>query len=154
MSDSVENVQEIKGSENAIDAEALENIASQAAGEDAEPQAAADSEILIPTEEILLPIVSLVTALTLPNWKIKEEENKVLSQAYGAILDKYFPDVGGSFGVEVNALIVTGAIFAPRLGKPRILEEKKEDESGGGNSGGGQSVAGMGSETLNGETVH
>lgn len=81
----------------------------------------------IPTEEILYPVVSLFTAIVMPNWEIGEDENKALSESYAAIIDKYFPNVGGNYGVELNALLITGAIFAPRIGKPMVKVEKKEE---------------------------
>jgi len=46
------------------------------------------------------------------HWKLADEECTALGAAYGAVLDKYFPDL--RFGVEVTAIIVTLTVFGPR----------------------------------------
>ncbi|NKF52785.1 hypothetical protein G3R49_19700 [Shewanella sp. WXL01] len=73
--------------------------------------------------EIIAPVVQLGCALLAPNWDIQPEEQQALADSYGALIDKYFPDGAGSFGVELNALLITGAIVTPRLGKPRRIEK-------------------------------
>lgn len=111
-------------SEVAHDLEALEQIEREADANGADNEIVSN-EPEIPTSELIYPIVSMATAVVAPNWEIKEEENKALAEAYGDLLDKYFPNVGQSFGVELNALLITAAIFAPRIGKP-LKQEKKE----------------------------
>ncbi len=51
-----------------------------------------------------------------PNWGVQAEECMLLGEAYGAVLDKYFPDL--KLGVEIEAVLVTFAVFAPRWGTP------------------------------------
>lgn len=65
-------------------------------------------------------------AILMPNWKISGEEVALLSEAYAAVLDKYFPD-GIPMGAEMGAVVVTLAVFAPRVasGVPRAGEVKK-----------------------------
>lgn len=72
-----------------------------------------------PTAEMIYPIVAMVCDVVAPNWGIGDSEKKMLSEAYGVLLDKYFP--GGIFGVELNALLVTAMVIAPRMHKPRII---------------------------------
>lgn len=47
------------------------------------------------------------------HWKLTEGECKSLGTAYGALLDKYFPDL--RTGPEFAAIIVTLAVFGPRV---------------------------------------
>ncbi|MBE0471516.1 MAG: hypothetical protein IBX55_18645 [Methyloprofundus sp.] len=75
----------------------------------------------IPTGDLIYPIIGFTLDLAAPNWEINETEKKALSDAYADLLDKYFPNVAGHFGIELSALLITTAIFAPRIGKPRIL---------------------------------
>lgn len=75
--------------------------------------------------EILAPVVGLACNILAPSWDIQPEEQQALAESYGALVDKYFPEGAGAFGVELNALIITGAIFGPRIGKPRKPEKPK-----------------------------
>ena len=72
--------------------------------------------------EVIAPIVSLACGLLAPNWNIGTEEQQALSESYGALVDKYFPEGASAFGVELNALLITAAIITPRLGTPRKSE--------------------------------
>lgn len=63
-----------------------------------------------------------------PAWKIKVQECDMLAECYTALLDKYFPG-GMAMGPELTAAAVTLAIFAPRWGKPRVIEESADNES-------------------------
>jgi hypothetical protein len=79
--------------------------------------------------ELIFPVVGLACAVLAPSWNITTDEQQALADNYGAVIDKYFPEGAGSFGVELSALLVTGAILAPRLGTPRKPEkETKTDE--------------------------
>lgn len=113
--------------QTAIDLDELNRIAQDAEAEEQPAEELEDLPSAPPTSEMIYPIVSLVTAIAAPNWQIQDAENKALSEAYGDLLDKYFPDVGNSFGVELNALLLTAAIVAPRLGQPRKIEEKPKE---------------------------
>lgn len=77
------------------------------------------------TDELLMPILSLGFAVLAPAWAVSEPEVKELAAAYGGLIDKYFPDGIGQFGVEVNALLITGAVLMPRLAMPRKVEPPK-----------------------------
>lgn len=67
------------------------------------------------TADILYPLCEFATAVLCPKWKIKPDENKMLAENYGALIDKYFPDSMGKFGVELNCLLTTAAVFAPHV---------------------------------------
>ncbi len=69
----------------------------------------------IETSELLFPIISMGFDIVVPDWKVKEKEKKALAEAYGALLDKYFPDAGEYFGAEITALMVTGMVCMPRV---------------------------------------
>jgi hypothetical protein len=75
------------------------------------------------TSEILFPIIAMGFDIVVPQWKVRKEEKQALAEAYGALLDKYFPDAGNYFGVEITALMATGMICMPR-----VLADKKEKE--------------------------
>lgn len=69
----------------------------------------------IETSELLFPIISMGFDIVVPHWKVKKEEKKALAEAYGGLLDKYFPDAGEYFGAEITALMVTGMVCMPRM---------------------------------------
>jgi hypothetical protein len=79
------------------------------------------------TQEILQPVLSMGFGILAPNWQVQPEEVEQLSEVYAALLDKYFPDGMGDYGVEITAVMVTGAIVLPRLKTPRKVEQKKEE---------------------------
>ena len=78
----------------------------------------------IPTADLVRPLVQLVCGTVAPAWKISKGEQDTLTDAYAAVIDKYFPG-GLSMGPEVGALLVTAAIIGPRLGQPMREEEPK-----------------------------
>lgn len=71
----------------------------------------------IPTAALIAPLVALFCNVVAPAWGINDTEQKTLADAYAAVVDKYFPD-GVPMGPEVGALMVTAAVFMPRIGKP------------------------------------
>lgn len=74
----------------------------------------------ISTSELIAPILNIGFATLAPNWKISGEEVEQLSQAYGALLDKYLPDNGlDKYGPEISAIMVTAMIVMPRAAIPR-----------------------------------
>lgn len=108
----------------AIDDAALAQLEQEySAAEMAETAALVGDEQGPTTAEILQPVIDLACAVGCPNWQIKQAEREALAQAYGDLIDKYFPDGVGQFGVELNALLVTAAIFTPRIGQPRHKPE-------------------------------
>lgn len=109
--------------EQSADLAALE----RAAGEQ-QPQAPAQPEApVIPTAQLVAPVVALICARFVPLWQITPAEQQQLAEAYGAVVDKYFPG-GIRAGPELTALIVTAAVFGPRLGTPARLEDLPKDE--------------------------
>ncbi|MCW3173755.1 hypothetical protein [Shewanella subflava] len=89
----------------------------------------AAAPVSISGAEIILPVVSLACGVLAPNWDIKPEEQAALADCYGALMDKYFPDMAESGGVELSALLVTAAILTPRLSTPRKLEPEKPKDT-------------------------
>ena len=84
------------------------------------------AEATVSGAELVLPIVTLACAVLAPSWNVGAQEQAALADSYGAVIDKYFPDGAGQFGVELSALLVTAAIVTPRLGTPRKPEPKEE----------------------------
>jgi len=97
--------------------------------DDEKPPENEASEPEIPTAELIQPIVGMVAGIFVPNWDLKEPEIKGLSEAYGSVLDKYFPDTGKLMGVELNALLITAAVVMPRIGTPAKKEPSKPDKT-------------------------
>lgn len=115
--------------------EELEGLAAEAAALEGETivngAAAPEPKQAGPsTAELLLPVVGLMCGLFCPAWNIQQVEQQALAEAYGAVVDKYFPD-GINFGVELNALLITAAIIGPRLKMPRTVVNEGAESGGG-----------------------
>jgi len=81
------------------------------------------------TKKILMGVIVPAFALLAPGWQVQNAECEMLADAYAQLIDKYFPDGIGKFGVEINATLVTLAIFAPRLAIPRKQQSETETEA-------------------------
>lgn len=81
-----------------------------------------------PTSEIIEPILQMGFAIIAPAWQVSDPECKELAKCYGALIDKYFPDGMGQYGVEVTAAMTTAAVILPRMKIPRKLETKPEQQ--------------------------
>ncbi|MDA3921915.1 MAG: hypothetical protein PF501_14730 [Salinisphaera sp.] len=85
--------------------------------------------------EALQMMLGPAFAIMAPNWGVQPAEIEALAQAWGDVADVYLPD-GMTLGVELNAAIITLAIFAPRLSLPRnekaarAKEEREAKRSG------------------------
>jgi len=85
----------------------------------------------IPSADLIRPLVVLVCTAVVPAWKIGKAEQDTLAEAYGAVIDKYFPG-GIEMGPELGAVLVTAAIIVPRLGQPmRDPEPEPENKQEG-----------------------
>src|SRR3569833_1825478 len=113
MSEAIEQASEFDAL--AVAADQLEGVAAPVTPPPQKPAAP-------PTEEIIYPVLSLAFDAIAPAWAVSEQEMRALAAAYGELLDKYFPDM--SFGVELNALIITAAFLGPRMKLPRSIEHK------------------------------
>lgn len=71
----------------------------------------------VPAGELVRPVLALVCSSIAPAWGITEPEQEQLAAAYGAVLEKHFPD-GVEMGPEITALIITAGVVVPRLGRP------------------------------------
>lgn len=111
---------------SALDALAGEAAAAAVAADQNAPVAGA-AEPVIPTEKLCEMLLAPCFMIFAPNWKVSEQEVQTLAGAYGAVLDKYFPDGLGDWAPEISAVLVTAMIVAPRMNKPRKVEEKKPD---------------------------
>lgn len=113
--------------------ELLDNLEAVAGGETSPATALQEqqaNESLESYEEVLGLTLGMGLTILAPNWGVTEKEVKELSNAYAAILDKYFPGSIKNFGPEISALLITGVFLAPRIGKPRVLVEEKPETEG------------------------
>lgn len=72
------------------------------------------------TKELLAPLVSFTFDALAPAWNVQQAEKEALTEAYAGVIDKYWPEGVGAFGVELNALLITAAILGPRMRLPRF----------------------------------
>jgi len=97
----------------------------------------------IETGEILAPVLQItfgvIAAKRGAHWALTDAEAVELGRAYGAVLDKYFPDAANRFGVEITAIMVTAAAFGPRLieDKRKAAEREARQEAQGQEAAGG-----------------
>ena len=81
-------------------------------------------------DKVLSPILGATFSILAPNWQIQPEETSQLANAYGSVIDAYFPDaeVDPKIGALLAAATVTGAVFMPRMDVPRKLEDKGQPQ--------------------------
>lgn len=96
---------------------AAEQRAGAAAGDQSSSNEPTTGEVLT---ALLIPTFKFMA----PAWEVTDGECALLGEAYGAVLDKYFPDL--NVGVELSAALATLAVFGPRWGKPTKVAPKKE----------------------------
>lgn len=112
--------------------EELAALAGAAAAADAaadpvlDPAAPPKPEPVMPTDMAMVMLLSPLFATLAPNWNIEKSEIEQLAKVYGAVVDKYFPG-GIILGPEISAVMLTLAIFGPRIGKPRKIEAPKAE---------------------------
>lgn len=80
--------------------------------------AQADIDAEVKTADVLYELLVPTFDLLAPAWEVKCEEQRALADAYGTILDKYFPAGITRWGAELNAIVVTVMVFYPRRGMP------------------------------------
>jgi len=74
---------------------------------------------------MLSQLIQITAAIVCPAWGLQPAECDQLAGAYIPVINKYWP--GMEIGPEATAIIVTGAIIGPRLGKPRKVENGGKD---------------------------
>ena len=89
-------------------------------GDDGDPGAAPQAEVVqeVSTADVLYELLIPTFDLLAPAWEVKREEQRALADAYGTVLDKYFPAGITKWGAELNAIVVTVMVFYPRRGMP------------------------------------
>ena len=79
---------------------------------------------------LLMPTFALIAVKAGEHWALSPDEAEIAGEAYGAVIDKYYPDAGSRMGVEVTALLVTAGLIMPRMmvkkSKPAAKVESKE----------------------------
>lgn len=56
------------------------------------------------------------------HWAMTDAECAALGEAYGDLLEKYFPEL--KVGPEVAAIVVSVAVFGPRIGQDVVIARK------------------------------
>lgn len=95
----------------AIDGEFIAAGAGEGAGEETAAPAGPS------TGAVLTALLRPTFDMLAPAWDVSDEECKMLGEAYGVVIDKYFPNF--DLGPELAAVFVTFAVFGPRMRKPR-----------------------------------
>lgn len=116
-SDSGEAGSTASSSELAAELDELEAEASTPELE-AAPAASGDQASDVSTADALALLLRPAFDLLAPAWAVSDAECKALADAWGAVLDKYWPDL--QVGVELNAALVTAVVLGPRLRRPRF----------------------------------
>ncbi len=102
------------------EADALLAETSVPSDQDIAPGQPAPADNDMPTGDLVGELLNLtVNGVVAPmrgsHWNMTEQECRSLGNAYGAVLDKYFPNL--SMGAEVTALVVTVTVVGPRIAK-------------------------------------
>jgi len=102
-----------------IDDMLLESAVEKAGKKPAKFEIIADSAPQINTGELVGQLLSVTFSMIAlkagKHWELTPEEAATAGEAYGDVLDKYFPDLGNNLGVESTAIMVTGMLVVPRL---------------------------------------
>ncbi|MDP3859010.1 MAG: hypothetical protein Q8Q73_14755 [Stagnimonas sp.] len=106
------------------DTELLDKLEQEAAGAESPPPPPPEGEVS--TGQLVGMILGPGFAILAPNWKVTDAEIDQLGKLYGALLDKYVPDLKTAYGLEISAVLVTAAVIGPRLMVPRHAEPKKD----------------------------
>lgn len=93
---------------------------------EAEPQGPSTGEMVA---GVLAITFGLVAARRGAHWNLSAAEAQQAGEAYGAVLDKYFPDMKA--GPEVAAVAVTAMIVLPRLAADRAAADREEGRTDG-----------------------
>ena len=79
------------------------------------------------TADVLAPVLQITFGLIASrrgqHWALNDGEAKEAAEAYGSVIDKYFPET--TTGPELTAVIVTLAIVGPRLGQDKVVAARK-----------------------------
>ena len=85
---------------------------------------------------------SVIAAKAGDHWALSGQEAEALAGAYDAVLDKYFPNIGKSLGVEVTAITITAMVFLPRYQQSAALRAASPGLSTSAESGSDQESGG------------
>lgn len=91
------------------------------------------SEGIAEYKALLVQLMGMGFGIITPNWKVSDKEVDMLSEAYAAVLYKYFPTGMTAFGAELGAGLVTAAIIVPRMSMPRVEKQSETASEGEGN---------------------
>lgn len=87
-----------------------------------------EAEAEVSTADVINELLAPTFDLLAPAWEIKLEERRALADAYGLVLDKYFPAGISKWGAELNAIAVTVMVFYPRRGMDPLKKKAPPGE--------------------------
>lgn len=113
--------------ENQSAVDELEKLAEEVgAGDDYQPELSRSEDAQPKTGDVIAGLLvvtfGFVASKRGPHWQLSPAEANELGSAYGAVIDKYWPDFQS--GVELTAIGLTLAVAAPRL-----VEDVKKQRS-------------------------
>lgn len=111
---------DLAGKADALEGELLGKAEADPSGNQSEPTGRQST-----TGELIAALLEPTFQIMAPAWNVSSGECSMLGEAYGAVVDKYFPNF--SFGVELSAVMVTLAVFGPRWGQPMKPTKKAEN---------------------------
>lgn len=137
MSEAVEGLKQEPEKTPEPDTAELDSLAADLGGgeyipnENGEPKAPPEPEVK--TGDVVAGLLKvsfdLIAARAGDHWALADEEAKAAGEAYGEVIDKYFPEV--EMGPEVTAVTVTAAIFLPKYMMHKAVEAEKAKKDGG-----------------------
>lgn len=86
----------------------------------------------VKTAEILAPLLKITFGIIASkkggHWALGDQEAVELGNAYGDVMDKYFPEV--AVGCELTAVMCTLVVVGPRVAedKRQAAEQKKQEQ--------------------------
>lgn len=129
-----------KPSRAELDLKAEADAILAAAGPDATPGAAPGVPAApgVQTGEMVADLLDITfNGLIAPrrgdHWKLSADESKALGHAYGAVFDKYLPNLQS--GPEFAAVIVTVAVIGPKIAQDRAIAAKASQDTKPGQGG-------------------
>jgi len=124
----MESAKKSESAENIADLEALQvEVTTDMNAGPVQPQTVNPVKVDDSVTDLLQPVLLMGFAVLAPNWQVTQPEVEQLSTAYGALIEKYFPNgkFFDEYSVEISAIMVTGMVVVPKMSLPRKTEIKE-----------------------------
>jgi len=107
--------------------ETLTGVHIAAADEQEQPRPAEPLNYNPEIYQACLTLIREGTTLLVPGWEIQDSECDALAMIYAKVINKYWPNL--DIGVDLAAIVLTIAIFSPRIHLPRKPEPASDDNA-------------------------